>query len=346
MNQNLGHPKRGTVSRRCLLALMAGASSVLASPRVLRARDRTSVKIASGVTPPSLHNIFLHVAYERGLFRANDIDVTELVQLRGGPLAMQAIASGRVDVAAADPEGVLTAVANGHPVRAVSAPGARVSYMVAVRKEIETVADLRGKSFAISRPGAISQYLMYPLLDGAGVPRDSVQWFGVGGGYERMLALLSDRVKGALLNVDFVMEAVHDPNIRIIKSVADVLPEYPVELLVLRNDMLDKNPDAATAITTAMIQACRYIVENKAGTIEVAHKYIPGMKINVLERAYDELLRIGGFGVNGGMTPANMKIAHDLALQNNQIDRPIPLDKWSDFRFQQRSLEALGRFPG
>lgn len=334
------------VSRRRVLTLMAGTSSALAAPHVLRARGLASVKIASGVTPPSLHNICVLVAQERGLFRDNDIDVAELVQLRGGPLAMQAIASGHVEVTLVDPEGLLAAVANGHKLRAVSAPGARLSYMVAVRKEIGTIADLRGKSFAISRPGAISQYLMYPILDAAGVPRDSVQWFGIGGGYERMLALLSDRVKGALLNVDFVMEAVNDPNIRIIKSVADVLPDYPVELLVLRNDMLDKNPEAATAITTAMIQACRYVVKNKAGTIEVAHKYIPGMKIEVLERAYDELLRIGGFGVNGGMTPANMKIAHDLALQNKQIDRPIALERWSDFRFQQRSLEVLGPFPG
>ena len=257
---------------------------------------------------------------------------------------MHAVASGRVDVAPVDPEGVLAAVANGFPVRAVSAPGARLSYMVAVRKEIELIADLRGKPFAISRPGAISQYLMYPLLDSAGVQRDLVQWYGVGGGYERMLALLTGRVKGALLNVDFAMEAINDPNIRIIKSMAEILPEYPVELLVLRNDMLDKRPEAATAITTAIIQACRYIVDNKSGTIEVAHKYIPGMNTAVLERAYDELLRIRGFGVNGGMTQANLKIAYDLALQNRQIDHPIPLDKWADFRFQQRSLETLGRF--
>ena len=121
---------------------------------------------------------------------------------------------------------------------------------------------------------------------------------------------------------------------------------YPVELLVLRNDIIEKNPDAATAITTALIQACRYIVKNKSGTIEVAHKYIPGMNTAVLERAYDELLRIRGFGVNGGMTPANLKIAYDLALQNNQIDRPVPIDKWADFRFQQRSIETLGHFSG
>jgi hypothetical protein len=45
--------------------------------------------------------------------------------------------------------------------------------MVVVRKEIATIADLRGQPFAISRPGAISQYLLYPFLDEAGVPRES-----------------------------------------------------------------------------------------------------------------------------------------------------------------------------
>ena len=64
------------------------------------------------------------------------------------------------------------------------------------------------------------------------------------------------------------------------------------------------------------------------------------MNTEVLARVYDELLRIKGFGVNGGMTPANLKVAYDLALQNNQIDRPVPIDKWADFRFQQRSIET------
>ena len=94
-----------------------------------------------------------------------------------------------------------------------------------------------------------------------------------------------------------------------------------------------------------MIQACRYIVQNKAGTREVVLKYVPGMNPAIIDRAYDELLRIRGFGVNGGMTEANLKIAHDLALQNRQIDRAVTLDQWVDFRFQQRALDSLGRFP-
>ncbi len=323
--------------------MLAGGSTSLAAAPSLHAQPRTAVRIASGVTPPSIHNIWLHVAYERGLFRDNGIDVTSFTQLRGGPLALQAMAAGRVDLAPADPEGLLAASAAGHPIRGVAAPGAHLSYMVAVRKEIRSIADLRRKAFAISRPGAISQYLMFPLLDRARVPRDSVQWLGVGGGFERMLALTANRVQGALLNVDFAMQVRDDPNVRLLQSVAEVLPEYPVELVVLRKEMLDRNPAAAAAITRAVIQACRYIVRNKQKTIDVAVQYSPGMNPAVLSRAYDELLRIRGFGVNGGMTAANLKAAHDLALENRQIARPIPLEQWIDFRFQQRALDSLGR---
>src|SRR5690348_16915273 len=240
--------QEGPMFRRRFLKLMAGGAA-LAAPAVLRAQALASVKIATGVTPPSIHNIYLHVAYERGFLRDNGINVTDFIQLRGGPLATQAIAAGQVDITASDPEGVLAAAVSGHPIRAVTAPGAHLSYMVSVRKEIEKVEDLRGKAFAISRPGAISQYLMFPLLDAAGVPRDSVQWLGVGGGRERMLALVADRVKGALLHIDYAMEAINDPNIKFIKSVAEILPDYPFELLILRKDILDRNPQAATAIT-------------------------------------------------------------------------------------------------
>jgi NitT/TauT family transport system substrate-binding protein len=333
-----------TVSRRRFLALLARASSALTVPSVLRAEARTPVKVATGVTPPSIHGIWLHVAYERGFFRANGLDVTDFIQLRGGPLAMQALTSRHVDIAPADPEGVMAAALAGHPVRAVASPGAQLAYFVAVRKELRSIGDLRGSSFAISRPGAISQYLMFPLLDRAGVPRDSVKWLGVGGGFERMLALLANRVQGALLNVDFAMQIVNDPNVRIIQSLSDVLPDYPGELLVVRKDILDNIPDVAAAITRAVVQACRYIVRNKAETIEVVLKYTPGMNAAVLSRAYDELIRIRGFGVNGGMTEANLKVAHDLALQNGQIEHAIALDQWVDLRFQQRALESLGRF--
>ena len=61
---------------------------------VLRAQSAT-IKIATAVTPPSIHNIYMHVAYAKGLFKDNGITVSDFIQLRGGPLANQAIRRGR-----------------------------------------------------------------------------------------------------------------------------------------------------------------------------------------------------------------------------------------------------------
>jgi NitT/TauT family transport system substrate-binding protein len=332
--------------RRDFISLVGAASAAVLLPKAAGSAERPSIKIATGVTPPSIYNIWLHVAYDRGFFSDNGVDVADFIQLRGGPLAIQAMAAGEADLAPADPEGLFAAVVAGHPIRAVAAPGSRLAYMVVVRRDIETLLDLSGKPFAISRPGAISQYLMFPLLDSVGVSRDAIEWLAVGSNSDRLLALRADRVKGALLNIDAAMEAAKDPALKLIKSVTDILPDYPVELLILRKEMIDSDPETAAAVTKAVIQACRFIVADKAGTIETVLKYAPGMDTAVLERAYDELIRIRGFGVNGGMTTVNLKAAHDLALQNGQIKHPVALDQCADFRFQDRALDALGRAPG
>lgn len=304
-----------------------------------------SIKVAAATTPPSMHNLPLHVAYERGFFQKQGIKVTEFLQLRGGPLATQAVVSGHADVTATDPEGVLQATQAGHPVRAVAAPGQRLSYYIAVRREITGYQDLRGKPFAVSRPGAISQYLLFPALDQAGVPRDSVQWLSVGGGRERMLALLADRVKGALLHLDFAVEAERDPNIKFLGTLAEMLPDYPFELLMVRKELIDKNPEAVTRITAAVIEACRYMVNDKAGTLAVFEKYSGNTDRKLTEAAYDALLKMHGFGVNGGMTRENVSVAMNMAVENKFLKNPVPLESWVDFRFQDEAIKRLGKVP-
>ncbi len=39
----------------------------------------------------------------------------------------------------------------------------------------------------------------------------------------------------------------------------------------------------------------------------------------------------------------NLAVAHDLALQNKQINQPVPVATWADFRVQERAMAALGR---
>ena len=140
------------------------------------ARSRSSSAIASVNQPPSMHTLYMRVAHEEGIYKKNGLDVPEIISLTSGPLMTQALAAGHIDVGDTDAEGVMNAVAGGFSLAVVAAPSQHLSYVVMVQPDIKTVKDLAGQPFAISRPGAQSQYLLFPLLDQAGVAHNAVSW--------------------------------------------------------------------------------------------------------------------------------------------------------------------------
>jgi ABC-type nitrate/sulfonate/bicarbonate transport system substrate-binding protein len=224
----------------------------------------------------------------------------------------------------------------------VAAPAQHLSYLIAVQPEIKTLKDLVGKPFAISRPGALSQYLMFPALDREGIARNAVTWVPIGGASERRLALVNDRVKGALLHLDYFFAAQRDAKVVALDQVVRSNPDYPHELLVVRKEVADKQPEAIAAVTRSIIEACRFIVTNRERTIEIYRKYTGENDAKLANEAYDALLAIRGFGVNGGMTRKGMDAAARLAVENGSIKQPIPLAAWTDFRFQEDVLRRIG----
>jgi len=119
-------------------------------------------------------------------------------------------------------------------------------------------------------------------------------------------------------------------------------PDYPHELLVVRKEVADKQPQAVAAVTRSIIEACRFMVTNRERTIEIYRKYTGETDTKLASEAYDALLAIRGFGVNGGMTHKGMEAAARLAVENGSIKQPIPLAAWTNFSFQEDVLRQIG----
>lgn len=314
--------------------LAAAISSALAA-------DPVKVRVASVSVPPSMHTLYMQVAYEEGIYRRNGLQVDEILQMNSGPLVTQALAAGHVDVADTDAEGVLNAAAAGFKLVAVAAPAQYLSYLIMVQPEIKTLKDLAGKPFAISRPGALSQYLMFPILERAGMAKNDITWVPIGGPSERRLALVNNRVKGALLHLDYALVAERDSNVVELERVVRGNPDYPHEVLVMRRELAEKQPQLATAITRSIIEACRFMAANRERTLEIYRKYTGETEMKLAGAAYDALMAMHGWGVNGGMTQKGQDYVAKLAVENGA--KSIPLEAWTDFRFQEEALKQIGR---
>jgi NitT/TauT family transport system substrate-binding protein len=327
------------VSNRAIFSAVLGLFISLMTPAA--AQEPFKLRVASVNSPPSLHTLYMRVAQEEGIYKRNGLNVDEIISLTSGPLMTQALASGHIDVGDTDAEGVLNAVASGFGLVVVAAPSQHLSYVVMVQPEIKSAKDLAGKPFAISRPGAQSQYLLYPLLDQAGVARNAVTWIPIGGPSQRRLALVNNRVKGALLHLDYALAAKRDSKVVELDRVARNNPDYPHQMLVVRKELVEKRPDVVTAVTRSIIEACRFMVGNRERTVDIYMKASGETDRNLVNAGYDALLSIHGFGVNGGMTRRGLEIVTKYAVDNGA--KSIPIESWSDFRFQEEALKQIGR---
>jgi ABC-type nitrate/sulfonate/bicarbonate transport system substrate-binding protein len=328
--------KRPVLSAILVLSFCACAVSTAG------AGEPFKLRVGSVSVPPSMHTLYMQVALEEGLYTKNGLAVDGITQLNSGPLVTQALTANQLDVADTDAEGVLNAVAAGFKVLAVSAPAQHLSYLVMVQPEIKTLKDLAGKPFAISRPGALSQYLMFPALERAGMGRDDIQWVSIGGPSARRIALVNGRVKGALLHLDYALGAERDSKVVALDRVVRTNPDYPHEVLVVRKELAEQHPEVITAMTKAIIEACRFIGGHRERTIELYKKYTGETDTKLANEAYDALLKIHGYGVNGGMTRKGME---DVARMATHKDKTIPLDAWADFKFQEEAIRQIGSVP-
>jgi NitT/TauT family transport system substrate-binding protein len=123
------------------------------------------------------------VATHNGHFQKEGLDV-ELVYMRGGSAAMQALVGGAVDYAATALDVALQAYAHGAAVKRFAATGKLPLFALAVAPKnagkINSVTDLEGKTVGISGLGNADHALTLFLLKQAGADASKVQFATVG----------------------------------------------------------------------------------------------------------------------------------------------------------------------
>jgi NitT/TauT family transport system substrate-binding protein len=120
---------------------------------------------------------------ERGHFEAEDLDV-ELVYSDGGGAALQALVAGGVEYAATSFDAAAQAFAGGGDIRRFASTGRLPLFALATAPDtaaqISELADLEGRTVAVSALGNAEHTILLYLLDQAGVDADRVEFATLG----------------------------------------------------------------------------------------------------------------------------------------------------------------------
>ncbi len=270
---------------RYLLAL--GLSLLAGSPSLWAARPIAKIRLAYSAISPTQLPIF--VPLEAGFYRSNGLDV-EMVLVTGAPAAVAALVAGEtpiVQVAAVD---AINSNLSGSGAVLVAGVINRFPYQLFVTPEIQTVADLKGKMFGVSRVGGGDYSSALIVLKNQGLnPEREINFVQVGTVPARLGAMERGAIQATLLMAPETALA-RQAGLRMLRDFTQIDIDYQHTAIASTRHFVQARPDVVRSFMKAYVTGIHYMLTNPEGTKKIMSKFLQQKDNRALEEAYSQVI--------------------------------------------------------
>src|SRR5262245_28318260 len=236
----------------------------------------------------------LYLGERAGLFKKNQLEA-QLIYMPGGSLIVQTLLSNEVGIASLAPPSAVAAWVKGAELSLVAGGIERALNVLMVNPKIKSVDDLKGKRVAISRFGSLSDISLRDALAFHKLKANQdVIVAQIGGLGERMVALTSGVVDGAILNVDQVFQA-EKLGFQVLIDLRKLPLTYSTQGIVVSKDFLRAQRSAVKRFLKVYIEGIKILKTDKEFSMDTLARYIKTNDREVLSKTYDrsEERRVG-----------------------------------------------------
>lgn len=275
---------RYSSSMKLLLAMALGlaASAAASADGIPTTPEAGSFKI--GVEPWLGYGQW-YVAQEKGLFKKNGLEDVEIVNFTADKDINAALASGQLDAANIATHTAMVMVAAGLPVKIVQVLDVSMTAdAIVAGKDINTVADLKGKQVAYEE-GTTSDLLLNYALAANGMTIADVQPVPMPAA-DAGSALLAGQVPVAVTYEPYLTTAMkQDPSVKLLFP-ASQDPGLISDVFVVRDDVLKSRPGQVLAMVKAWNDAVQAYNADVPGGRAIISKAV-GAEPADLDTAFD-----------------------------------------------------------
>jgi NitT/TauT family transport system substrate-binding protein len=241
---------------------------------------------------PSISNVGLYIAIEKGYFQARGITV-EIERFASGAKMVPALATGQLDVAIGSPSaGLYNAIAGGMDFKIVADKGqARPGYSftpLVVRKDlvdsgrVRSIKDLKGLKIASGAKGINFDYMLAKMLEHGGIGFDSVEVVYLG--YpEGIRALAAKAVDAAFVPEPWGMQAEQQKvGVRLfLTEQTPAISTFQVAVIMYAGKFMKERPKVAREFLQAYVQGVKLYNQKGLKDPDVAGIISKHMKLPV-----------------------------------------------------------------
>ena len=282
-------------------------------------------------------------ALARGYFKQQGLQI-EPILIRGGPAAIAALVSGEVDFAAiGGAQAVFRSRARGLDLSIIGCTSSTTNYILLGNKQTRTVEDLKGKMIGVTGAGTYSEFAVKAFLKKYNInPDKDVTLRAIGGTVLRAAAI----ERGIIAAAPFSPEDA----VRLIKAGYSVISNMseslgiPQNIIVTRNEVLEKYPDMSKRVLKAYIQGMQLAKFNKKEAIKAGYDSGLTGDPEIVSAAWD--LYAPGLTADLSIVTSGLQQMLDEDIRSGLVDKNFTLDRVINDRIlkvAQQELRAEGK---
>lgn len=262
----------------------------------------------------------LWIGVERGFFLKHGIDV-EVVDIRNGPLTIQALASDEVQVAYTVPSSVLSAAAGGMDIAFFAGLVNRPDGEIIVTPNIKNPSDLRGKRLGIQSIGGGVWSMTILALEHLGLEpaRNNISMLTLGDQSVLARSFIAGKIDGTYLSYGYkplLKEVKH----RVLLDLGKSAIPYQGLALAARRTYLRQNPQKIDALLNGVTESIAFVKDpvNKEEVLKSLRRNLHYKDTQQGDVAYEALQSLYEFDINPSL-PGITNVARLLSTSNPML---------------------------
>ena len=301
---------------------------------VLTYLSRVEARMVVGVSTVNVAFLPIYLTQDKGFFKDEGLDVL-VVMFNAGATNLQAMIGGDVQIMAGGVPETVLARAGGADIKNFWAISNVMPFQIYGSAKLKSLEQSKGKKFAISRFGSLSEFLTRSALKHSGVDPKDVTMLQIGATPARFTTLASGIVDATILWFP-VTERAKAAGMNKLFDLKDLYPNWTNVGFIARESWLAKEKEQTTKFLRAYQRGVRYTRENRNDGIRALGKYV-GLNAAEAAAGYDEYRE--SFPLDGRILDAGIVATIEQEIETGRLKGKIPVSEMIDNSF----INSLGK---
>jgi ABC-type nitrate/sulfonate/bicarbonate transport system substrate-binding protein len=170
---------------------------------------------------------------------------------------------------------------------------------------VNSADDLKGRKVGVSTVGSVTSWIISEIGRQKGWGVDGIAQAALGNDANRVAALKTRSIDGAIVNLAVALKYVQSGDGKILLRFADLVKDFHIHVIFATDKLIAGRPQALRGFLKGWFESIAFMRQNKAETVRIA-KDVMGTDEETTRGIYDELMPM--FSDHGRFNPKALAV--------------------------------------